>query len=187
MINKADHTFSKGSTTRDGFNSSFTFSEKMMAALNLYQRFVQDRSFLVASIIENNPDAVAANLREMGIGPFDQVNDLKAAIYKLERAGNTVATNYAIDVDWKPENASTEENEAIYQLGQQTGNPKFLSVIGDVLSTGGQLLGGDSYLGSNTPPPPPPPPPKPDYTPIILAGLGAILVLVLVMLFWKKK
>jgi len=157
-------------------------------ALNLYQRMVQDPVFLQASIIENNPDAVAFNLRQMGIGPFEQVNDLKNAIYKLKQAGNTVAANYALDVDWLPQNASKEENEAIYQLGQQTGNPKFLSIIGDVLSTGGQLLGGDSYLGGPTPaPPPPPPPPKKDYTPIILAGLGAILVLVLVMLFWKRK
>jgi len=170
------------------------FTELSPEAIGLLNRLQTDVGFYITTIVDNNPQAVAANLKEMGFyNPESASPELIASIlYQMMKSGNTAEVNTALDVPLNfTEDSALNDALFAYSGGYDVEAPKtqksIVGIIGDVLATGADALGGNSYIGGNAPPPTPPPaPPKKDYTALILGGIAAI-ILVIVLIFYFRK
>lgn len=163
-------------------------------------RFASDPLFLITTVVNNNAQAVANNLAEMGFsGPeLSDAQSITGILYGLYKDQNIQMVNEALTVEWQwtEDEAMNEAYFEAFATGKDGLNSSFnltekslWTIVGSVLNTAGDALGGNSFLSNNSPPPTPPTPPPPpatNYTPWIITGLALITLATLAIIFYKK-
>lgn len=128
-----------------------------MTSIDIYNRLKTDPSFQIASIVANNPDAVLGNLQLQNMA-VESTQTAIDVIVDLVNNGQKEVAESILMVDWIPENASSEFNQAVTALKAETqGNNggdsvsaaswigPVLSIVGGLALTAGSMLGGGGF------------------------------------------